>query len=431
MGTRDLKVLVVIMLANGDREYVQYYVHYHDIHWNPDIPDILWQYLYNILAWCNYESWSSCRPCRYITSKQAWIEWCCTLGTSFTKNQQPTSNQWCCYLPRREAQRRLDLVLSQRSIRPRDWHWFDSWQKALKLQQVTFTKASSDSRPFNKTKPPNPKIASHFHHGFPPMFLRMDLWGEDFEILYKRLETEGKGRKTVKAQHLWFLCHQKIWGTWYMEIIDWCIVFLFETGRTQGSNCLCVKEVVLVSRTFRIERRPEFDVAVRFVCCPAPWHLKSLEWSKHLQTLLTRSAMGHGGPCLHRFMFFLQVVIQTFEWSSNINHSNASDFFDFDDYGDISSGHLFIAIGLPRFISWGFVFWKRKWRREPRTCCTRQVFQTAFLLLLKNGMEVTWGDMFSYVLKGFICRWIDWIPGSCQSQIQPAELGHHPLLQLM
>lgn len=174
MGTRDLKVLVVIMLANGDREYVQYYVHYHDIHWNPDIPDILWQYLYiHILAWCNYESWSSCRPCRYITSKQAWIEWCCTLGTSFTKNQQPTSNQpnhkfetvsWCCYLPRREAQRRLDLVLSQRSIRPRDWHWLDSWQ-ALKLQQVTFTKASSDSRPWKQnqtSKPPNPKKTAIF-----------------------------------------------------------------------------------------------------------------------------------------------------------------------------------------------------------------------------------------------------------------------------
>lgn len=162
MGTRDLEVLVVIMLANGDREYVQYYVHYHDIHWNPDIPDILWQYLYiHIHAWCNYESWSSCRPCRYITSKQAWIEWSCTLGTFFTKNQQPTANQWCCYLPRREAQRRLDLVLSQRSIRPRDWHWLDSWQ-ALKLQQVTFTKASSDSRPFNKTKPPNPKKPAIF-----------------------------------------------------------------------------------------------------------------------------------------------------------------------------------------------------------------------------------------------------------------------------
>ena len=219
MGTRDLKVLVVIMLANGDREYVQYYVHYHDIHWNPDIPDILWQYLYiNILAWCNYESWSSCRPCRYITSKQAWIE-------------------WCCYLPRREAQRRLDLVLSQRSIRPRDWHWLDSWQ-ALKLQQVTFTKPSSDSRPFNTTKPPNLQTQKSQpfspRNGFPPMFLRMDLWGEDFEILYKRLETEGKGRKTVKAQHLWFLCHQKIWGTWYMEMIDWCICVSFWDWKDSG-----------------------------------------------------------------------------------------------------------------------------------------------------------------------------------------------------
>lgn len=32
----------------------------------------------------------------------------------------------------------------------------------------------------------------------------MDLWGEDFEKLYTRLEAEGIGRKTVKAQQLWF-----------------------------------------------------------------------------------------------------------------------------------------------------------------------------------------------------------------------------------
>ena len=32
----------------------------------------------------------------------------------------------------------------------------------------------------------------------------MDLWGEDFEKLYTKLEAEGIGRKTVKAQQLWF-----------------------------------------------------------------------------------------------------------------------------------------------------------------------------------------------------------------------------------
>ena len=31
----------------------------------------------------------------------------------------------------------------------------------------------------------------------------MDLWGEDFNRLYLSLEAAGKGRKTVKAQHLW------------------------------------------------------------------------------------------------------------------------------------------------------------------------------------------------------------------------------------
>jgi len=32
----------------------------------------------------------------------------------------------------------------------------------------------------------------------------MDVWGEEFEGLYARLEAESKGTKTVKAQHLWF-----------------------------------------------------------------------------------------------------------------------------------------------------------------------------------------------------------------------------------
>merc|ERR1719316_503682 len=32
----------------------------------------------------------------------------------------------------------------------------------------------------------------------------MDVWGEDFDKLYEQLEKDGKGRKTVKAQQLWF-----------------------------------------------------------------------------------------------------------------------------------------------------------------------------------------------------------------------------------
>ena len=33
----------------------------------------------------------------------------------------------------------------------------------------------------------------------------MDLWGDEFEALYEKLEREQKGRKTVKAQQLWTL----------------------------------------------------------------------------------------------------------------------------------------------------------------------------------------------------------------------------------
>merc|ERR1719453_488967 len=52
----------------------------------------------------------------------------------------------------------------------------------------------------------------------------IDLWGEEFESLYTRLEKEGKGRKTIKAQQLWFkvLEAQMETGTPYMLYKDHC-----------------------------------------------------------------------------------------------------------------------------------------------------------------------------------------------------------------
>jgi ribonucleoside-diphosphate reductase alpha subunit len=50
----------------------------------------------------------------------------------------------------------------------------------------------------------------------------MDVWGEDFEQMYTQLEAAGKGRKTVKAQQLWFriLESQMETGTPYMLYKD-------------------------------------------------------------------------------------------------------------------------------------------------------------------------------------------------------------------
>mmetsp|Transcript_10712 Transcript_10712/g.19038 ORF Transcript_10712/g.19038 Transcript_10712/m.19038 type:complete len:806 (+) Transcript_10712:78-2495(+) len=50
----------------------------------------------------------------------------------------------------------------------------------------------------------------------------MDVWGEEFEKMYTRLEAEGKGRKSVKAQQLWFriLESQMETGTPYMLYKD-------------------------------------------------------------------------------------------------------------------------------------------------------------------------------------------------------------------
>uniref|UniRef100_A0A6S9A967 Ribonucleoside-diphosphate reductase n=4 Tax=Ditylum brightwellii TaxID=49249 RepID=A0A6S9A967_9STRA len=51
-----------------------------------------------------------------------------------------------------------------------------------------------------------------------------DCWGEEFNELYERYEMEGKGRKTIKAQSLWFaiLDSQVETGTPYMLFKDHC-----------------------------------------------------------------------------------------------------------------------------------------------------------------------------------------------------------------
>merc|ERR1712054_554881 len=50
----------------------------------------------------------------------------------------------------------------------------------------------------------------------------MDLWGEEFDHLYTKMEAAGKGKKTVKAQQLWFriLESQMETGTPYMLYKD-------------------------------------------------------------------------------------------------------------------------------------------------------------------------------------------------------------------
>ena len=51
-----------------------------------------------------------------------------------------------------------------------------------------------------------------------------DTWGEEFEELYERYEREGRARKKVKAQKVWFaiLESQTETGTPYMLYKDSC-----------------------------------------------------------------------------------------------------------------------------------------------------------------------------------------------------------------
>ena len=64
-----------------------------------------------------------------------------------------------------------------------------------------------------------------------------DTWGEEFEKLYEKYETEGKARKTIKAQELWFaiLESQIETGTPYMLYKDAC------NGKSNQQNLGTIK----------------------------------------------------------------------------------------------------------------------------------------------------------------------------------------------
>ena len=51
-----------------------------------------------------------------------------------------------------------------------------------------------------------------------------DTWGEEFKTLYEKYESEGRARKTMQAQKLWFaiLQSQTETGTPYMLYKDAC-----------------------------------------------------------------------------------------------------------------------------------------------------------------------------------------------------------------
>ena len=66
-----------------------------------------------------------------------------------------------------------------------------------------------------------------------------DCWGEEFERLYEQYEKEGRARKTIKAQKLWFavLEAQTETGTPYMLYKDACN----RKSNQQVCVCVCVK----------------------------------------------------------------------------------------------------------------------------------------------------------------------------------------------
>jgi hypothetical protein len=67
-----------------------------------------------------------------------------------------------------------------------------------------------------------------------------DVWGAEFEELYCRYEREGRAKKTIKAQQLWFaIMEAQVSGSFRRATI---LCQVFQPGSTKGKEfmrCTC------------------------------------------------------------------------------------------------------------------------------------------------------------------------------------------------
>lgn len=126
-----------------------------------------------------------------------------------------------------------------------------------------------------------------------------DCWGSKFEELYTRYEAEGKARKVIKAQDLWFkiLDSQIETGTPYMLYKDAC------NGKSNQQNLGTIKSSNLCAEIIEYSSPDEISVCnlasialPRFVIDGAFNHQKLFEVTKAVTKNLNRIIDGNSYP---------------------------------------------------------------------------------------------------------------------------------------
>lgn len=186
-----------------------------------------------------------------------------------------------------------------------------------------------------------------------------DCWGEKFEALYEKYEKEGKGRKTIKAQKLWFhiLESQIETGTPYMLFKDAC------NRKSNQQNLGTIKSSNLCTEI--IEYTSPDEVAV----C----NLASINLSKFVDEAT-------------QTYDFNKLVEVTKQVAYNLNRVIDMNFYPVKEAKNSNMRHRPVGIGVQGLAN-VFAMMRFPWESDEARKLNRDIFEAIYFGAMTASME--------------------------------------------
>jgi len=190
-------------------------------------------------------------------------------------------------------------------------------------------------------------------------------WGEEFKALYEKYESEGKGRKTIKAQQLWFaiLDSQVETGTPYMLYKDHC------NSKSNQQNLGTIKCSNLCTEI--VEYTAPDEIAV----C----NLASISLSKFVTPADVFG--GEGSFDLDQLMYISKVV------TKNLNRVIERNFYPVEEAKRSNMRHRPIGIGVQGLAD-AFQKMKLPFESETARQLNKDIFETIYFGACEASMEL-------------------------------------------
>lgn len=205
-----------------------------------------------------------------------------------------------------------------------------------------------------------------------------DVWGEEFETLYTKYEKEGKARKTIKAQTLWFqiLESQVETGTPYIMYKDAC------NRKSNQQNLGTIKSSNLCTEIVQYTSKDEVAVC----------NLASIALPKFVED----------GKFNHDKLFLATSVV-----TKNLNKVIDINFYPVKEAETSNRKHRPIGIGVQGLAETLFKL-NLPFESEEAAKLNKDIFETIYFaaLITSNGLAKTFGTYDSYegspVSKGIL-----------------------------